>query len=67
MALNTGKGYRRGAVAQRSQAYNPKTDKFVKRDANTGKFLSCKDAPFKGVVKEKTAKTKVNKKKSNSK
>ena len=57
MATNPPKNNARiGAVKQRSQTYNPKTDSWVKRDANTGKFMDVKtsnNAPFKGVRKEK--------------
>jgi hypothetical protein len=57
MATNppTGDGRRNGAVRQRSQTYNPKTDHWVKRDTNTGRFIDQKadDKPFKGVTKEK--------------
>lgn len=54
MAKNTGKGYRQGPVSQRSQTHNPKTDQWVKRDTNTGKFIDVKTngQPFKGVTKE---------------
>lgn len=55
MATNTGKGFRRGAVNDRSQVLNPKTDQYVKRDTDTGKFMDVKQdgKPFKGVKKEK--------------
>lgn len=53
MAKNTGDEFRQGAVKDRSQTFNPKTNCFVKRDKTTGKFLSCKkDEPYKGVTKE---------------
>ena len=54
MAKNTGKGYRRGAVDNRSQAYNPATEQWVKRNAETGRFMNVKQngEPFKGVRKE---------------
>lgn len=50
-----GDGNRKGAVRQRSQTYNPKTDRWTKRDTDSGKFLDQKadDKPFKGVRKEK--------------
>lgn len=53
MGKNTGKGYRQGAVKDRSQTYNPKTDKWVKRD-ESGRFIDQKQdgKPFKGVTKE---------------
>ncbi|MGA2505972.1 MAG: hypothetical protein ABSF80_00665 [Chitinispirillaceae bacterium] len=45
---------RRGAVRDRSQVYNPHTERYVKRDRDTGKFMDMKsdDKPFKGVSKE---------------
>jgi hypothetical protein len=54
MAKNTGNGYRRGAVDKRSQTYNPVTEQWVKRDAETGRFMDVKQnrEPFKGVRKE---------------
>lgn len=50
-----GDGRRVGAVKQRSQTHNPKTDRWVKRDTETGKFVNQKsdNKPFKGVRKEK--------------
>lgn len=57
MATNKpyGDSQRKGAVKDRSQTFNPKTDKWVKRDTNTGRFIDQKAdlAPFKGVRKEK--------------
>lgn len=58
MAVNkpTGDNARVGAVRQRSQVYNPKTDSWVKRDSTTGRFMDMKtsdNTPFKGVRKEK--------------
>lgn len=57
MAKNkpTGDNRRIGAVKERSQTFNPKTEKWVKRDADSGKFMDQKadDKPFKGVRKEK--------------
>ena len=50
-----GENARKGAVRKRSQVFNPKTGRWVKRDANTGKFIDQKadERPFKGVRKEK--------------
>lgn len=41
MATNppTGDGHRNGAVKGRSQTYNPKTSQYVKRNAETGRFM----------------------------
>ena len=44
MAKNTGKGHREGAVDERTQVENPKTDNFVKRNRDhdspdDGKFM----------------------------
>jgi len=53
MAKNTGSGYRKGAVINRSQFQAPNGN-FVKRDANTGRFMDQKTSggAFKGVRKE---------------
>jgi hypothetical protein len=57
MATNPpkGDGHRIGAVRDRSQVFNPVTQQWVKRDAETGKFMDVKQdgEPFKGVRKEK--------------
>lgn len=57
MATNppTGDNHRNGAVRQRSQVLNPKTGQYVKRNAETGRFMDVKQngTPFKGVRKEK--------------
>lgn len=54
MAKNTGKNYQRGAVDNRSQAFNPHTKQWVKRNDDTGRFMDVKQdgTPFKGVRKE---------------
>ncbi len=55
MAKNGPKGGGRiGAVRQRSQVQNPKTGRWTKRDAGSGRFLDQKvdEQPFKGVRKE---------------
>lgn len=56
MAKNgkSGDGHRNGAVRVRTQVYNPKTGRFVKRDKETGQFMDVKSdgKPFKGVTKE---------------
>jgi hypothetical protein len=57
MATNPprGDGHRQGAVRDRSQTYNPKNERWVKRDSESGRFMDQKDdrIPFKGVRKEK--------------
>ena len=57
MATNPpkGDGHRNGAIKDRSQVHNPKTDRWVKRDADTGRFIDQKadDKPFISVRKEK--------------
>ncbi len=57
MATNPpkGDGHRNGAVRDRSQVFNPATQQWVKRDADTGRFMDIKKdgEPFKGVRKEK--------------
>jgi len=52
MGKNTGEGHRTGAIKERSQVLNPKTNQYVKRDAITGKFISSKSTPYKGVSME---------------
>ena len=44
-------GKRQGAVKGRTQALNPKTKRYVKRDTKTGRIIDMKAdlAPFKGV------------------
>lgn len=54
MATNTGNGYRKGSVKDRTQT---QTDDgtWVKRDRENGQFTDVKEAdeqPFKGVAKE---------------
>lgn len=57
MATNppVGDGKRIGVVRKRSQTFNPVTNQWVKRNANTGQFMDVKvdGKPFKGVRKEK--------------
>lgn len=50
-----GDGHRKGMVKDRSQVYNPKIDRFFKRNTDNGQFMDVKDnvKPFKGVRKEK--------------
>ena len=59
MATNTGEGFRKGSVTDRTQVHNPKNDTWVKRDADTGKFMDVKSGdPFKGVAKEEDGRRK---------
>ena len=57
MAKNppSGDGHRHGQVTDRSQAYNPHNDRWVKRDTDTGRFIDQKADPqfFKNVTREK--------------
>ena len=57
MARNkpVGDNARKGAVRQLSQVLNPKTNLYVKRDTETGRFMDVKTSggKFKGVRKEK--------------
>lgn len=56
MATNPPKGAgRRGAVKNRTQFYNPLTQRWYKRDKETGRIMDGKadDDPFKGVRREK--------------
>jgi hypothetical protein len=59
MAKNTGKGFRKGAVDNRTQVENPKTTDWTKRNEDPkskheGEFMDNKQGgkPFKGVAKE---------------
>lgn len=54
MAKNTGKGFRKGAVDNRSQFFNPKIKRWVERDTESGDIINVKSdsKPFKGVAKE---------------
>lgn len=57
MAINkpTGDNARKGAIRDRSQVYNPKIERFIKRDKDTGQFMDVKSdsKKFKGITKEK--------------
>ncbi len=57
MAKNppTGDRKRIGAVKNRSQTYNHKIERWIKRDLSTGRFMDQKSdgTKFKGVRKEK--------------
>lgn len=57
MATNPPKGdnHRQGAVRDRSQVFNPQSERWTKRDADSGRFMDQKadPRPFKGVRKEK--------------
>lgn len=56
MATNPPKdNSRKGAVRKRSQVENSKTGLYVKRDADTGKFMDVKTTggKFKGVRNER--------------
>ena len=57
MAKNnpSGDNRRYGQVTGRSQTYNEKIDRFIKRDTSTGRFMDQKTdgKPFKGIRKEK--------------
>lgn len=55
MARNTLNGGRTGVIANRKQTYNPKTGLYVKTGED-GKFMACKDTPFKNVRRDTTAK-----------
>ncbi len=53
MATNTGEGYRKGAVKERTQIRDG-SGHWNKRDRATGEFMDQKadTEPFKGVAKE---------------
>jgi hypothetical protein len=52
LAKNTGKGYREGAVRNRSQFQTPGGG-WAKRDSKSGRIMNVSNEPFKGVSKEK--------------
>ena len=54
MAKNTGENSRKGAVKKKEQFLNPKTKKWTKKDAKSGKITDVKSdgTPFKGVTKK---------------
>ncbi|KKM22220.1 hypothetical protein LCGC14_1627550 [marine sediment metagenome] len=49
-----GDNARKGAVRNRSQVLNPKTNQYVKRNSETGRFMDVKTTGgrFKGVTTE---------------
>jgi hypothetical protein len=53
MGKNTGQGFRRGAVRERTQFERP-DGHYQKRDERTGRFMEVKasEGPFKGIAKE---------------
>lgn len=57
MATNPPKdNARKGAVRERSQTFNTKTETWIKRDTSSGRFMDMKTSdnkPFKGVRREK--------------
>tara|TARA_E500000178_G_C16974785_1_gene732800 strand:- start:608 stop:820 length:213 start_codon:yes stop_codon:yes gene_type:complete len=56
MGKNTGDGFRQGQQKDRKQVFNQKTGQYIKIDTETGKFMSSKDTPFKGVRMKKMSK-----------
>ena len=56
MAKNTLNNTRKGAIKNRTQYYNSRTKKYVKKDTKTGQFMSCKSTPYKSVVLKKPKK-----------
>lgn len=69
MAVNTNNNTRKGAVKKRSQYYNEAKKTYLKRDKETGRFISGKSTPYKGVSKEnaKNSSSKTKSKKKSSK
>ncbi len=53
MAGNSGKGHRNGQVKDRKQFLNPKTGQYVKMNTETGKIMSSKSTPYKGIREHK--------------
>lgn len=56
MAKNTNNNTRIGAVKERSQVFNEKTQQYIKRDTTTGKFMAASTNKFKGVAMENVQK-----------
>lgn len=56
MAKNTLNNTRKGAIKNRTQYYNSRIKKYVKKDTKTGQFMSCKSTPYKSVVLKTTKK-----------
>ena len=56
MGKNTGDGFRQGQQKDRKQIFNQKTGQYIKIDTETGKFMSSKDTPFKGVRMKRMSK-----------
>ena len=56
MGGNTGNRYRNGQVKDRKQVFNPKTGQYVKINTETGKIMSSKETPYKGVREQQTKK-----------
>ena len=53
MAKNTGNGTRKGSVTGRTQIKHPSNPEHsIKRDANTGQFMSGMKGLYKGVAQE---------------
>lgn len=57
MATNPpkGDGHRNGPVRERTQVFNPKIERWVKRDSETERFMDQKEdgSRFKGVRRER--------------
>ena len=54
MGKNTGNKTRKGCVKNRTQVETP-SGVYMKRDTKTGRFVSGKKTPYKGVRSEKKA------------
>ena len=53
MAKNTGRSTRKGSVTARTQIKHPSNPEHsIKRDANTGQFMSGMEGVYKGVAQE---------------
>jgi hypothetical protein len=54
VAKNTGHGFRRGAVVNRTQVRNTRMSSWIKRNGSTGQFMDGKSdgTPFKGIRRE---------------
>ena len=62
MGKNTGDGHRNGQMKDRKQFFNAKTGQYYKLNTETGKIMSAKDTPYKGVRQHNKTSPKTSKK-----
>lgn len=52
MATNTNNNHRNGSVRDRSQYYHCQNGNWLKRDGDSGRFLSGSEGRYKGIRRE---------------